>query len=99
MLKVEQKVADVASENALVAQRIKSKLLRKLEKEIDSLPESIGSETKNSLVEKSHEKGKTKVKEATKSYKLRDLASAYRDLTDGMNLNTSAEQVRIIIDV
>lgn len=99
VLQVEQKTANAASENAAIAQRIKAKLLRKLEKEIDALPESIGSETRNSVIEKTHEKGASRMKEATKAYKLRDLTAAYRDLTEDMNLNTSTEQVRIIIDV
>ena len=98
-MQVEQKTANAASENAAIAQRIKAKLLRKLEKEIDALPESIGSETRNSVIEKTHEKGASRMKEATKAYKLRDLTAAYRDLTEDMNLNTSTEQVRSIIDV
>lgn len=95
----EQKTANAASENAAIAQRIKAKLLKKLEKEIDALPDMMGSETRNSVVEKSAEKGTRKLKEATKAYKLRDLTAAYRDLTDDMNLNANTEQVRIIIDV
>lgn len=100
--------ADAASENAAIAQRIKSKLLKKLEKEIDALPDSLGSETRQSIIENEYftnEKGKLigtkpkKAKEATKAYKLRDLTAAYRDLTDDMNLNTNSEPVRIIIDV
>lgn len=82
--KVEQKIAEAAADNATVAARIKAKLLRKLEKEIDSLPEGIGSETRNSVIEKSGEKGKSIIKEAAKSYKLRDLAAAYKDLTADM---------------
>lgn len=96
---IEQKTAQQASDNAAVAQRIKAKLLKKLEKEIDSLPDSIGSESRNSVIEKSHEKGANRIKEATKAYKLRDLTAAYRDLTEDMNLNVSTEPVRIIIDV
>lgn len=97
--KIQQKAANAISDNAAIAQRIKEKLLRKLEKEIDSLPESMGSETRNSMVEKSNEKGTRRLKEATKAYKLRDLTAAYKDLTDDMNLNTNTEPVRIIIDV
>jgi len=105
---VEQKTAKAASDNAATAQRIKAKLLRRLEKEIDALPELVGSETRQTLLENEYlknDKGKTigikplKTKEATKAYKLRDLTAAYRDLTDDMNLNADSDQVRIIIDV
>jgi hypothetical protein len=78
--KVEQKIATTAADNATIAARIKEKLLRKLEKELDSLPDSIGTETRQSMIER--DKGKTK--EATKVFKLRDLAAAYRDLTADM---------------
>lgn len=105
---VQQKVASAASDNAAIAQRIKAKLLRKLEKEIDALPDSMGSETRQTVLENEYlynDKGKpigtkpSKAKEATKAFKLRDLTAAYKDLTDDMNLNGSTEQVRIVIDV
>lgn len=94
-----QKTANAEAENAVIAARIKAKLLRKLEKEIDALPDAIGSETRNSLTEKSGGKDRSVLKEVTKAYKFRDLTLAYKDLTDDMNLNASEEQVRIIIDV
>ena len=84
--RAQQKAAATISSNAEVAARIKSKLLRKLEREIDALPDMIGSETRNSVVEKSTGKGKSLLKEATKAYKLRDLAAAYRDLTADMQI-------------
>ena len=82
-----QKTADIAADNATIAARIRTKLLRKLEKEIDALPDMIGSETRNSVTENEFSKdGRRiqKVKEAAKSYKLRDLAAAYKDLTADM---------------
>ena len=103
-----QKIAEAKSNNAEIAQRIKTKLLKKLEKEIDALPDLIGSETRQTLLENEYltnEKGKpigtkpSKAKEATKAYRLRDLTAAYKDLTDDMNLNADTDQVRIIIDV
>lgn len=94
-----QETADAVSENAAIAARIKTKLLKKLEKEIDALPDSIGSETKNSIVEQTAEKGSKRAKEIMKAYKLRDLTLAYKDLTDDMNLDADTEPVRIIIDV
>ena len=82
-----QKTADIAADNATIAARIRTKLLRKLEREIDALPDMIGSETRNSVTENEFSKdGRRiqKVKEAAKSYKLRDLAAAYKDLTADM---------------
>jgi hypothetical protein len=82
-----QKTADIAADNATIAARIRTKLLRKLEKEIDALPDMIGSETRNSVTENEFSQdGKRiqKVKEAAKSFKLRDLAAAYKDLTADM---------------
>ena len=73
--------------------------MRKLEKEVDALPDAIGSETRNSMTEKSGGKDRTVLKEVVKAYKLRDLTAAYKDLTDDMNLNADTEPVRIIIDV
>ena len=94
-----QKTANAEAENAVIASRIKAKLLRKLEKEIDALPDSIGSETRNSVTEKSGSKDKTTLREMTKAFRLRDLTSAYKDLTEGMNTNENTEPVRIVIDV
>ena len=82
-----QKTADIASDNATIAARIRTKLLRKLEREIDALPDMLGSETRNSVTENEFSQdGRRiqKVKEAAKSYKLRDLAAAYKDLTADM---------------
>ena len=82
-----QKTAEIAADNATIAARIRTKLLRKLEKEIDALPDMIGSETRNSVTENEFSQdGRRiqKVKEAAKSFKLRDLAAAYKDLTADM---------------
>ena len=82
-----QKTADIAADNATIAARIRTKLLRKLEKEIDALPDMIGSETRNSVTENEFSQdGRRiqKVKEAAKSFKLRDLAAAYKDLTSDL---------------
>ena len=58
--------------------------MTRLEREIDALPDLIGSETRNSVTELDGSKGKKTQKELTKAYKLRDLASAYKDLTADM---------------
>lgn len=79
--KTVQKTANAVSENAAIAARIKTKLLGRLEREIDTLPDSIGSETRNSITEFKRSSGKRVQKELIKAYKLRDLAAAYKDLT------------------
>ena len=94
-----QETANAVAENAVIAARIKEKLLRKLEKEIDALPDLIGSETRNSITEQSAGRDGKKAREVTKSFKLRDLTAAYKDLTGDMDTNPQGEQVRIVIDV
>lgn len=97
---IEQKTAQAASDNAAIAQRIKEKLLKRLEREIDALPEKIGSETGGTnIVYGKTEKGEKKRTVTSQNYKLRDLTAAYKDLTDDMNLNNTNEQVKIVIDV
>ena len=97
---IEQKTATAASENAAIAQRIKAKLLRKLEKEIDALPEKIGSESSGTNITFGKDgKGNKTRSIASQTYKLRDLTAAYKDLTDDMNLTNESEPVRIVIDV
>ena len=98
--KAQQKTAEAISDNAAIAQRIKAKLLKKLEKEIDALPEKIGSESSgtNMLFGKDEKGNKTR-KITSQTYKLRDLTAAYKDLTDDMNLTNETEPVRIVIDV
>ena len=79
-----QKTANAISSNAEIAVRIKRKLLTRLEREIDALPDLIGSETRNSVTEMDGSRGKKTQKELTKAFKLRDLAAAYKDLTADM---------------
>lgn len=102
VMKAEQKIASAFSDNAVVAERIRAKLLRRIEKEIDALPENIGTEMYNNIENLNYEgKRLTKKTYGGKSYKLRDLTAAYRDLTAGMmeDTNQGAEPVRVIIDV
>ena len=99
-----QKTADIASDNATIAARIRTKLLRKLEKEIDALPDMIGSETRNSVTENEFSQdGRRiqKVKEAAKSFRLRDLAAAYKDLTADMiqTEQTGNELLQSLLDL
>ena len=85
--KASQKIASAAADNATVAARIKAKLLAKLEKEIDALPEKIGSETNGTLIEdKNVGRGSKTRTIKSQVYKLRDLTAAYKDLTADMQL-------------
>ena len=98
----QQKVAEAKADNSAIAARIKTKLLIRLEKEIDRLPESIGSESINTAVEYGkNDKGSKMRKEASKSYKLRDLTAAYKDLTDDMTLadNSGNELLQSLLDL
>ena len=104
VMKAEQKVADATSQNAVIAERIRAKLLRRIEKEIDALPEYIGTEMVSDITNMTYdEKGKRLVKRTSggKNYKLRDLTAAYRDLTADMQKeeNTDAlERLDQMID-
>ena len=99
-----QKTASIAADNATIAARIRTKLLQKLEKEIDALPDMVGSETRNCVTENEFSKdGRRiqKVKEAAKSFKLRDLAAAYKDLTADMvqTEQTGNELLQSLLDL
>ena len=62
-------------------------------KEIDALPDLIGSESRKSTVEKTIDIKKDKknpkavINESTKAYKLKDLTTALKDLTEDKTLN------------
>lgn len=81
-----QKTAAIAADNATIAARIRTKLLLKLEREIDRLPDLIGSEHSTGIVEygKNQKTGEKQRKEVLTAYKLRDLSAAYKDLTADM---------------
>lgn len=74
------------ADNAATAARIKAKLLRKLEREIDALPDNMGSEVRKSMSDSQYDKKNrpTHTEELMRAYKLRDLTAAYKDLTDDM---------------
>jgi 3-methyladenine DNA glycosylase AlkD len=83
--KSQRNAAAAISDNATIAARIRTKLLRKLEKEIDALPDRIGSEHATGIVEYGkNDKGTRQRKEITTAYKLKDLTAAYKDLTGDM---------------
>lgn len=90
-----EKTAATIADNAVTAQRIRAKLLARLEREIDALPDSIGTETRQAITDNTYGNVNgtgnitgsgqrvrlTKVKEGAKEYKLRDLTAAWKDLT------------------
>lgn len=91
VMQAEQKVANVTSDNAAIAQRIKQKLLKRLEKEIDELPEHLGSETYSEVVAKD-KKGNRTTK--GRRYRLNDLAQSYKTLVGDLpdiDINDSVE--------
>ena len=99
-----KKTAETAADNALIASRIRTKLLLKLEKEIDALPDLIGSETRNSFIDNEYQ-GKsskpTKTTEFSKSFKIRDLTAAYKDLTGDLTTtdNAGSELLQSLLDL
>ena len=102
---VQQKTVVAASNNALIAQRIKEKLLKRLEKEIDALPENIGTES-SKIVSDNQFQGKNRVpshtEEIKRAYKLRDLTAAYKDLTEDMPMeedSTTMEKLDKLLEV
>lgn len=98
-----RKTASMTAESATTAERIRQKLLRRLEAEIDALPNSIGSQSRQSVITRTSEprnRNNTTTKDMSKEYKLRDLTAAWRDLTDGLiDESEKDDSVRVIIDV
>ena len=83
--KGQRKAANAIADNATIAARIRTKLLQKLEKEIDALPDNIGSESNGTMIEDGKGAKGTKTKTIkSKTFKLRDLTAAYKDLTADM---------------
>lgn len=103
--KTAQKTAASVANNAVTAQRIRAKLLARLEREIDALPDTIGTETHQTITDNQYSDVNdtnniktggarvrmTKVKEGGKSYKLRDLTAAWKDLTGDLPRADSGE--------
>lgn len=81
----EQKAAEVAADNATIAARLKRKMLLRLEREFDALPDSIGSEKHMDIASFEYEGRKLKKRsEGGTRYKLSDFTKAFKDLTDDM---------------
>ena len=106
-----QKTAEAASDCAATASRIRAMLLNQIEKEIkkiQEIEEGIGTETSDAVIDNIYAKDKNgkiigrvpeKTTERRVTRNLKQLTSAYKDLTGDMNLNGNTEQVRIVIDV
>lgn len=75
----QQKTASLKAKNAETLERIRGKLLERIEREIDRLPEQTGSESGEKNFEYD---GEVKIRETTIAWKIRDLTSSYRDLID-----------------
>lgn len=83
-----RKTAKKAADNAVTAQRIREKLLKRLEKEIDALPETIGTGKRNAVIQYDYNGKKIqKQKDSAVEYKLKDLTAAWKDLTDGLDID------------
>lgn len=76
--KATQKTANLAAENATISERIRGKLLQRLERAVDALPDSFGSETSKKIIKK--EKDRQVI--MSEVIKLRDYVSAWSDLTN-----------------
>lgn len=89
-----QKTAEVAADNAAIAQRIRMKLLLRLEKEIDSIPDNIGTDTHQSTSQRIRgENGNYTIKDMYRAYKLKDLTAAWKDLTGDLSIEDDTEDI------
>lgn len=92
--KASQKTAESAASNAVTAQRIRAKLLARLEKEIDALPDEIGTNKRKAVIQYEYDgKRPKKTKDMSTEYKLRDLTAAWKDLTEGLIIAEAKEDV------
>lgn len=93
VIKSIQKTANSAATNAVIAQRIREKLLLRLEREIDALPDSIGTNKRKAVTEYEYDgKIHKKQKDIATEYKLKDLTSAWKDLTEGLVIAEKTEE-------
>lgn len=86
---VQQKTADAVADNATLAAGIKRKLLERLDRIIDTIPEDDATEIQVFSRQK------------RKVYKLRDLTAMYKDLTGDMAQQDSAgsELLKSLVDL
>ena len=81
LAKAEQKAVNIAADNATIALRIKQKLLKRIEKEIDALPEDMGTETYHEKTKRTEDGAKIV---SGKKYRINDLAQSYKALVGDM---------------
>ena len=94
------KTAEAAANNAVIAERIKTKLLKRLEKEIDALPEKIGSDAKQSQVDYTYDGRKiAKTKTTSVAFRIRELTAAYKDLTGEKIIGNDVEDLSVLGDL
>lgn len=81
-----RKTASAAADNAVIASRIREKLLRKLEAELDAMDEGQGTEWRETtyFVTESEDGGRPQTGQRTRIRKLRDLSAAFKDLTEDL---------------
>ena len=70
MQKAEQKTAEIVADNAVLLERIKTKLLQKLDKMVDAYPETQAAEVR------------IKTKAVDTVYRMKDIAAIYTALED-----------------
>ena len=86
LAKVQQKASQSIADSVTTAGEIKLRLLERLRRMEEKYPfdaTEVRSRVNGNIV----------------IFRIKDLTSAYRDLTADMNLNGNTEQVRIVIDV
>lgn len=89
-----QRTAEAAADNAAIAQRIRTKLLLRLEREIDSMPDTVGSDSHQSTSQRIRgENGNYTIKDAYRAYKLKDLTAAWKDLTGDLSIEDDTEDI------
>lgn len=85
--KIVTKQSNVAADNLDIAQRIRTKLLLRLEREIDNLPDLTGSDSHQSTTQRIRgENGQYTIKDMYRAYKLKDFTAAYKDLIGDMDM-------------
>lgn len=101
-----QKTASAVANNAIIAEEIRGMLLQKLKKEVESLPDDIGSQSEEATIDNDYggDKGKQlkQIKERRKQFNLRDLTTAYKNLTADMpkqEENGTMEKLDALLEV
>ena len=94
--RVAEKAAKVNAENAEIAARIKQKLLKHLEKEVDNLPEGTGTEMRANIQDRIYndDNGRLmRIKETSKSYRVRELIGSLAELSKGIQADEEKTEV------